>query len=147
MSDTLQEFGASFKFGTVSAIDAKVCRVRVRLRDYDNLRKRTVGDFLRDARTRGLQATLDDRKAWGAMRMSPTDLMAAAHPSRSELPALNVTLLRSNMVEAVDLPMPIDPVSPRMNGRLSAAPGCLRRLMPSAARAIHRGCPPAPAWF
>ena len=42
--------------------------------DYDNLHKRTVGDFLRDARTRGLQATLDDRKAWGAMRMSPTDL-------------------------------------------------------------------------
>ena len=38
MSDTLQEFGASFKFGTVSAIDAKACRVRVRLPDYDNLR-------------------------------------------------------------------------------------------------------------
>ena len=34
-------------------------------------------------------------------RMSPTDLMAAAHPSRPELPALNVTLLRSNMVEAI----------------------------------------------
>lgn len=42
--------------------------------DYDNLHKRTVGDFLRDARERGLRATLDDRKAWGAMRMSPTDL-------------------------------------------------------------------------
>ncbi len=38
MSDTLKEFGASFKFGTVSAVDAKTCRVRVRLPDYDNLR-------------------------------------------------------------------------------------------------------------
>lgn len=38
MSETLQEFGASFKFGTVSAVDAKTCRVRVRLPDYDNLR-------------------------------------------------------------------------------------------------------------
>lgn len=36
--ETLQEFGASFKFGTVSAVDAKTCRVRVRLPDYDNLR-------------------------------------------------------------------------------------------------------------
>jgi len=42
--------------------------------DYDNLYKRTVGDFLRDAREHGLSATLADRKAWGAMRMSPTDL-------------------------------------------------------------------------
>ena len=38
MSETLQEFGASFKFGTVSAVDAKTCRVRVRLPDLDNLR-------------------------------------------------------------------------------------------------------------
>ncbi|SHE97619.1 copper resistance system multicopper oxidase [Thermomonas hydrothermalis] len=42
--------------------------------DYDNLYKRTVGDFFRDVRTMGLHATLADRKAWGAMRMSPTDL-------------------------------------------------------------------------
>ena len=42
--------------------------------DYDNLYKRTVGDFLRDVRTRGWDATLADRKAWGEMRMSPTDL-------------------------------------------------------------------------
>jgi phage baseplate assembly protein V len=38
MSETLKEFGASFKFGAVSAVDAKTCRVRVRLPDYDNLR-------------------------------------------------------------------------------------------------------------
>ena len=42
--------------------------------DYDNLYKRTVGDFLRDAREQGLSNALADRKAWGAMRMSPTDL-------------------------------------------------------------------------
>jgi len=42
--------------------------------DYDNLYKRTALDFLRDAREDGLDATLADRKAWGAMRMSPTDL-------------------------------------------------------------------------
>ena len=42
--------------------------------DYDNLYKRTVGDFFQDVRERGLSATLADRKAWGEMRMSPTDL-------------------------------------------------------------------------
>ena len=52
-------------------------RLFVRLKkrsDYDNLYKRTVGDFLRDARAQGFSAALADRKAWGAMRMSPTDL-------------------------------------------------------------------------
>ena len=42
--------------------------------DYYNRYKRTVGDFFRDARSDGLGATLDDRGAWGRMRMSPTDL-------------------------------------------------------------------------
>ena len=42
--------------------------------DYDNVYKRTVGDFLRDAREDGLATAVADRKAWGAMRMSPTDL-------------------------------------------------------------------------
>ena len=42
--------------------------------DYDNLYKRTVGDFFRDAREHGLSSTLADRKAWGEMRMTPTDL-------------------------------------------------------------------------
>lgn len=41
---------------------------------HDNLRKRTVGDFLRDAKRDGLAATLEDRRLWGAMRMTPTDL-------------------------------------------------------------------------
>jgi CopA family copper-resistance protein len=41
---------------------------------HDNFYKRTVGDFMRDARRDGLAATLRDRKAWGEMRMTPTDL-------------------------------------------------------------------------
>jgi phage baseplate assembly protein V len=38
MSETLDEFGATFKFGTVSAVDPAACKVRVRLPDFDNLR-------------------------------------------------------------------------------------------------------------
>ena len=42
--------------------------------DYYNRNQRTVGDFLKDVRTRGLKDTLADRKVWGEMRMNPTDL-------------------------------------------------------------------------
>ena len=42
--------------------------------DYYNRHKQTTGDLLRDARRDGWKATIADRKAWGAMRMSPTDL-------------------------------------------------------------------------
>ena len=42
--------------------------------DYFNFNKRTVGDFIRDVRQRGLAQTLADRKMWGEMRMNPTDL-------------------------------------------------------------------------
>jgi CopA family copper-resistance protein len=42
--------------------------------DYDNLYKRTVGDFFRDVDRDGLAATVADRKMWGQMRMTPTDL-------------------------------------------------------------------------
>ncbi|GAB3099683.1 copper resistance system multicopper oxidase [Lysobacter terrae] len=41
---------------------------------YDNHSQRTVGDFFRDVKQKGMEATLDDRKMWGQMRMSPTDL-------------------------------------------------------------------------
>ncbi|KGQ19424.1 Copper resistance protein A [Lysobacter dokdonensis DS-58] len=41
---------------------------------HDNYGKRTVGDFLRDARRDGWSKTLEDRRMWGAMRMTPTDL-------------------------------------------------------------------------
>ena len=42
--------------------------------DYYNFHQRTVGDFFRDVRNRGLGATISDRAAWGEMRMKPTDL-------------------------------------------------------------------------
>lgn len=42
--------------------------------DYYNFDKRTVVDFFRDVRERGLSATLADRRMWGEMRMNPTDL-------------------------------------------------------------------------
>lgn len=41
---------------------------------HDNYYMRTVGDFLRDTERKGLGATIEDRKMWGQMRMSPTDL-------------------------------------------------------------------------
>ena len=41
---------------------------------HDNRYQRTVGDFLRDAERNGMPATVEDRKAWGRMRMTPTDL-------------------------------------------------------------------------
>ncbi len=41
---------------------------------HDNRYQRTAGDFLRDVRRNGLAATLADRRMWGAMRMSPSDL-------------------------------------------------------------------------
>ena len=45
-----------------------------KMSDYDNYYKRTVGDFFRDARREGLASALQDRKMWGEMRMTPTDL-------------------------------------------------------------------------
>jgi CopA family copper-resistance protein len=42
--------------------------------DYYNFRRRTIADFVRDARDHGLGSTLADRRAWGQMRMNPTDL-------------------------------------------------------------------------
>ena len=41
---------------------------------HDNFYRRTLGDFIRDVRQQGLEATLADRRMWGAMRMTPTDL-------------------------------------------------------------------------
>jgi len=41
---------------------------------HDNWYKPTVGDFVRDLRRDGLAATLADRRAWGRMRMTPSDL-------------------------------------------------------------------------
>lgn len=41
---------------------------------YYNFSKRTAGDFFRDAKKDGLDATISDRLDWGEMRMDPTDL-------------------------------------------------------------------------
>src|SRR5687768_10061923 len=57
--------------------DEKPDRVFAKLKkqsDYYNFHKRTLGDFFRDVRERGLGPTLDDRQMWGDMRMNPTDL-------------------------------------------------------------------------
>jgi CopA family copper-resistance protein len=45
-----------------------------KMSDYDNFYKRTAGDFFRDVKRIGLKETLQDRKMWGEMRMTPTDL-------------------------------------------------------------------------
>jgi CopA family copper-resistance protein len=42
--------------------------------EYYNFARRTPGDFFRDAEKNGTGAALDDRLAWGEMRMDPTDL-------------------------------------------------------------------------
>lgn len=41
---------------------------------YYNHHQRTVGDFFRDVKEKGFAATWADRRAWGQMRMTPTDL-------------------------------------------------------------------------
>jgi CopA family copper-resistance protein len=42
--------------------------------DYYNRKQRTLGDFLADTKEMGFDAALADRKAWGEMRMMPTDI-------------------------------------------------------------------------
>jgi CopA family copper-resistance protein len=43
--------------------------------DFYNFHQRTVGTFLSDARSTGLEATLSDHLMWGRMNMSPTDIL------------------------------------------------------------------------
>jgi CopA family copper-resistance protein len=45
-----------------------------KMSSHDNYYQRTVGDFMRDMDREGLSATAADRKMWGQMRMTPTDL-------------------------------------------------------------------------
>ncbi|WP_425479563.1 copper resistance system multicopper oxidase [Stenotrophomonas chelatiphaga] len=45
-----------------------------KLAEHDNYYKRTLPDFLRDARRDGWGAALSDRGMWGRMRMTPTDI-------------------------------------------------------------------------
>ena len=53
--------------------DALAARLK-KMSSYDNYYRQTVGDFIRDAEKNGFKATAKDRRMWGAMRMSPTDL-------------------------------------------------------------------------
>ncbi len=43
--------------------------------DYYNYHQRTVGTFFSDVKKNGLRATVSDRLMWGAMNMSPTDIL------------------------------------------------------------------------
>ena len=43
--------------------------------DYYNYHQRTLGTFFKDVKRIGFKAAWDDRKMWGKMRMSPTDIM------------------------------------------------------------------------
>ena len=45
-----------------------------KMSSFDNYYRQTMGDFIRDAERKGLAETIADRRMWGAMRMSPTDL-------------------------------------------------------------------------
>ncbi|HET7569814.1 MAG TPA: copper resistance system multicopper oxidase [Gammaproteobacteria bacterium] len=45
-----------------------------KMSDYYNYNQRTVGDFFDDIRKHGLEAAIQDRLAWGKMRMSPRDI-------------------------------------------------------------------------
>ena len=57
--------------------DEPAARVFAKLKkrsDYYNFRQRTAGTFLQDVRRSGLGATLAERRAWGQMRMSASDL-------------------------------------------------------------------------
>lgn len=43
--------------------------------DYYNFQQRTLASFFQDAKRVGFNAALQDRRMWGQMRMSPTDIM------------------------------------------------------------------------
>jgi CopA family copper-resistance protein len=57
--------------------DEEPTRVLAKLKkqsDYYNFRQRTLGDFFRDIRRRGLSETLAERRGWATMRMNAADL-------------------------------------------------------------------------
>ncbi len=45
-----------------------------KMSDYYNYSQRTVGDFFSDVSKKGFSAAMEDRKMWGEMRMTPTDI-------------------------------------------------------------------------
>ena len=45
-----------------------------KMSDYYNYGQRTIGDFFADVSRTGFAAAVEDRKMWGEMRMTPTDI-------------------------------------------------------------------------
>lgn len=52
----------------------KVYSTLKKMSHYYNFRERTVGDLIRDLKTKGLSATWNERAMWNQMRMSETDI-------------------------------------------------------------------------
>ena len=52
----------------------KVYGTLKKMSHYYNFRERTVGDLVRDLKTKGFAATWNERAMWGQMRMSETDI-------------------------------------------------------------------------
>ena len=52
----------------------KVYGTLKKMSHYYNFRERTVGDLVRDLKTKGLAGTWNERAMWGQMRMSETDI-------------------------------------------------------------------------
>jgi CopA family copper-resistance protein len=81
--------------------DADPYRIMTRLKqqsDYYNFQKRTVFDFFNDIRRHGFRNTVDERLAWGDMRMDPTDLADVTGATyrflvNGRTPAMNWTAL------------------------------------------------------
>lgn len=69
--------------------------------DYYNYQQRTLGTFIDDAERKGLGATIDNRLQWGAMRMSPTDIM--------DVTAATYTFLVNGHPPAANWTMPFKP--------------------------------------
>jgi CopA family copper-resistance protein len=66
--------------------------------DYYNQHRRTLGDFMSDARKRGMKAAWAEWSMWTSMRMSPTDIMDVSGATYTFLvngqpPAANWTAL------------------------------------------------------
>jgi len=53
---------------------ARIMRNLKTMPDYYNRQQQTLGDFFDDADKNGVGATLDERMAWGDMRMMPADI-------------------------------------------------------------------------
>ncbi len=53
----------------------RVLAVMKKQSGFFNFQQRTLGDFFREAKASGFRNTWEERKMWGEMRMSPTDIL------------------------------------------------------------------------